>query len=341
MPHITLLALENGLASSLSLPMEMLTAADNLVRTRSHKNKTALITPLRHDVVGIDGNEQITASGLTLKLSGDARSIENTDLVIVPALWRNPLTTLRKHGELLSWLQQLAARDTRLCAVGTGSFLLAEAGLLDHKPATTHWFYFDQFARRYPQVQLQRRHLITEAGNIFCAGSVNSVADLTIHFIELYYGAQIARKVEAQFSPEIRRPFESHAYSAGGSDVHSDELIVQAQDLLRSRYNEALRIPAIAQELGTSARSLNRRFKAATGLSPSAYLQHQRLNTARDLLRTSNLSVTEVALAVGYNDSDYFCRLFRNAMKQTPSDYRASVRGKLFSVTRARNSATV
>jgi transcriptional regulator GlxA family with amidase domain len=198
--------------------MEMLTAADNLVRTylrqgHSPKTKVAHAVTLRCDVVG-PGNEKdiTTATGLTLKLSGNAQSISATDLLIIPALWRNPLTTLRRYVELLPWLRQLARNDTHICAVGTGSFLLAEAGLLTHKPATTHWFYFDQFAKRYPHVQLQRHHLITEAGNIFCAGSVNSVADLTIHFIELYYGAQIARKVEAQFSPEIRRPFESHVY---------------------------------------------------------------------------------------------------------------------------------
>ncbi len=335
MPHVTLLTLPNALASSLALPMEMLTAADNLVRTQSHRGKATHATPLRCALVGTEKHDEVaTASGLTLNLSGRALDITTTDLLIIPALWRNPLTTLRRHVELLPWLQRLAQRDTHLCAVGTGSFLLAEAGLLTHKPATTHWFYFDQFARRYPLVQLQRQHLITEAGNIFCAGSVNSVADLTIHFIELYYGAQIARKVEAQFSPEIRRPFESHVYTAGRTELHGDELIAQAQDILRSRYTETFKITALARELGISARSLNRRFKNATGLSPGIYLQQQRFNTARDLLRTSNLTITEVANAVGYTDSDYFCRRFRDTMKQTPSAYRASVRGKLFSVTR-------
>lgn len=336
MPHVTLLALPNALASSLALPMEMLTAADNLARVSARGgNAPRAITPLHCDLVGIeDAREIVTTTGLTLRLSGKATAIAATDLLIIPALWRNPLAALRQHIELLPWLQHLAAHDTHLCAVGTGSFLLAEAGLLTDKPATTHWFYFDQFARRYPRVQLQRRHLITEAGNIFCAGSINSVADLTIHFIEIYYGVQIARKVEAQFSPEIRRPFESHVYTAGSSDVHGDELIAQAQDILRTRYTETLNIAQIADELGVSARSLNRRFKNATGLSPGSYLQQQRLNTARDLLRTSNLSIAEVANAVGYGDSDYFCRRFRDAMKQTPSDYRAAVRGKLFSVTR-------
>lgn len=307
--------------------MEMLLAADNAARSMRHQTET-----LKYDLVGPGGTEISTASGLTLKLSGEPSGIEHTDLLIVPALWRNPLTTLRQHRDLLPWLQQLAQRQARLCAVGTGSFLLAEAGLLDHRPATTHWFYFDQFAQRYPRVQLQRRHLLTEANGIFCAGSINSVADLTIHFIELFYGRQLARKVEAQFSPEIRRPFEQHLYSAGNADVHGDELVAQAQDILRAHQSEAVRIPALAHSLGLSMRTLNRRFQQATGTSPTIYLQQQRINSARDLLRTSNLTVAEVALAVGYTDSGYFCRLFKESMKQTPREYRQAVRGKLFSV---------
>lgn len=327
MPHITLLGLPNALASSLSLPMEMLTAADNLARaTHGHPS------PLRHDMVGPGGGAVVTANGLTLQLSGEPAAIASTDLLIVPALWRNPLTTLRKQRDLLPWLRRLAAAETLICAVGTGSFLLAEAGLLENLPATTHWFYFDQFARRYPRVQLQRHHLITEAGRIFCAGSVNSVADLTIHFIELFYGLQLARRVEAQFSPEIRRPFESNVYSAGRGDVHSDELVVQAQERMSLRHADTLRIPALADELGISVRTFNRRFKQATGISPAAYLQQQRMEGARDLLRTTNLSIAEVASAAGFADSDYFCRRFRETMKQTPRAYRESVRGKLFSV---------
>jgi len=333
LPHITLLALPHALASSLSLPMEMLTAADQLARAQRPLHSPAdKQQGLQHDVVGPDGHEAVMANGLTLKLSGRPSDIERTDLLIVPALWRNPLTIVRQQQELLPWLRQLAMRDSLLCAVGTGSFLLAEAGLLDGLPATTHWFYFDQFARRYPQVNLRRRHLITEAGHLFCAGSVNSVADLTIHFIGKFYGPQIARKVEAQFSPEIRRPFEMHAYSLGHGDVHGDELVAQAQDYLRRRYPESLRMPALAEQLGISPRSLNRRFKEATGMSPSEYLQQQRLNSARDLLRTSNLSIAEVAAACGYGDADYFCRLFTATMNQTPRTYREAARGKLFTV---------
>lgn len=348
MPHITLLVVPDALASSLSLPMEMLTAAAQLARAaRTHspalRHDSSPLrydssplryddSPLRYDYVGLGGDTVETVNGLTLKLSGTIRDVDSTDLLIVPALWRNPVPTLRRNAAVLPWLNRLAQGNTVLCAVGTGSFFLAEAGMLDGRPATTHWFYLDQFARRYPRVLLQRHHLITEAGNIFCAGSVNSVADLTIHFIELFYGRDYARKVEAQFSPEIRQPFATHAYHAGRTDVHSDELVVQAQDYLRTHSAEPVAIAELARRLGVSPRTLGRRFGLATGRSPNQYLLEQRLHNARELLRTSNLSIAEVAMATGYGDSDYFSRLFRAAMNQSPRAYREAVRRKLFSL---------
>ncbi len=326
MPHVTLLALPETLASSLSLPMEMLSAADQLARARH----LTTATPLRHQLVGIAGEQTTMASGMRYGLDALWYEVGQTDLLIVPALWRNPLPHLRRHRALLPWLRDLAERQTLLCAVGTGSFLLAEAGLLDHRPATTHWFYFDQFERRYPAVQLKRQHLITGDANLYCAGSVNSVADLTIHFIERFYGVDLARHVEAQFSPEIRRPFAIHAFRA---DVHADELIQEAQAWLQRHHNDEIEIPDLARQLGISLRSLNRRFRQATGTTPVRYLQQQRLRSAQELLRTTNLGIAEVALASGFSDGDYFSRLFRSATKMTPRGYRQAVRGKLFALS--------
>jgi transcriptional regulator GlxA family with amidase domain len=323
MTHITLLALPGAIASSLTLPMEMLTAADQLARAANRH-----IPPLQLTLAGPERGEVATASGLLVRCQRAWHEVEETDLLIVPSLWRNPVAHLRRYPQLLPWLQQLAHRQTLLCAVGTGSFFLAEAGLLEQRPATTHWFFFDQFARRYPSVQLKRHHLITGDGNLYCAGSVNSVADLTIHFIERFYGRQLAHQVEAQFSPEIRRPFESHAFS---TDLHSDELIIKAQDWLRARSTDPIRLDELAGHLGISLRTLNRRFQQATGTTPHAYLQQRRLDSARELLRTTDLGIREIAVTVGYGDSGYFARQFRSAMNQTPREYRHAVRGKLFS----------
>ena len=237
---------------------------------------------------------------------------------------------VKQQAAITPLLRELDHHDRLLCGIGTGSCFLAEAGLLDAKPATTHWFFIEQFAARYPAVQTKRRHLITRADNLYCTASINSVADLTGHFIEHFYGPDIARQVDAHFSPEIRRSYRDSGFVEGEPDTHHDEVIIDAQQWLQQRYGETVDFKHMARELGMSQRSLNRRFQQATGLTPGKYLQQLRLNHARDLLRNSNLSIANIAAEVGYPDLGYFSTLFRRHMAQSPSEYRKSVRGKLF-----------
>ena len=215
--------------------------------------------------------------------------------------------------------------------MGTGSYFPAAAGLLDGRAATTHWSFFGDFARRYPAVQLQRRHLITRSGNFYCAGSVNSVADLMVHFIRELFGAEAARQVEAQFSPEIRRPFEAHSFVEGEAGAHPDEAVWIAQDWMLAHLGEALRMPELAARCGISTRSLNRRFRAALGTTPLAFLQEARTAAARELLRASNLGVAEIAARCGFGSASHFSRSFTAHAGVSPQDYRRRVRGKLFS----------
>jgi transcriptional regulator GlxA family with amidase domain len=327
MQHISLLALPSCLATSISLPLEILNAANELARIR---NRTQ--APLTIDIVAKKLEPITTAGGLCIMATATPASIQQTDLLILPSLWRNPVATLRQHQWLLPWLSQIAEQGTTICAVGTSSFFLAEAGLLNYKPATTHWYYFDLFEKRYAKVALKRQHLITQADTIFCAGSVNSIADLMVYLVADHYGHKIARQVEAQFSPEIRRAFGEHAFSNRDNSPHNDEVIIEAQEYLQQNYGAPLSIPLLATQLRLSPRSFNRRFKKAAGITPSDYLQNHRLHIACELLRTSNLSISEIADQSGYQDNSYFCLRFKKKMGQTPLSYRHSVRGKLFKV---------
>lgn len=324
--HVVALLLEHSLPSSLALPLEMLSAAAAQARARSKRHPRLRVT-----CAGMGVGEVRADCGLQLSPACRFDHIREADLLLVPAFWRSPLPRLRRLQALSPWLRDLYPHSL-ICAVGTGSFLLAEAGLLDGLPATTHWYYCDLFQHRYPRVELKRNYLITQAEGLYCAGSVNSVADLTVHFIERFFDRPIARAVEAQFSPEIRQPFEQHLYAQGRDDVHGDELVIQAQELLRHQLQRGLAIGELAALLGVTERTLQRRFRRATGHSPRAYLDKQRLLTARELLRTSNLAISEVAGQVGYQDVSHFGRRFRRWMQQSPRAYRNAARGKLFSV---------
>ena len=153
-----------------------------------------------------------------------------------------------------------------------------------------------------------------------------------VYLVADCYGQKIAQQVEAQFSPEIRRAFGEHAFSQSDNSPHTDESVIEAQEYLQQNYQSPLAIADLADRLQLSPRSFNRRFKQATGITASTYLQNHRLHIARELLRTSNLSVSEIADQSGYQDDSYFCSRFKMKMGQTPLAYRQSVRGKLFKI---------
>lgn len=325
MYRIAALLYPDALATSVTLPLEIFQAAAQVARARNRRNpgvQTLVASPSTGPVE--------VFGGISLNADVVFADLPPLDMLIIPAIWRNPMPTVREARPWLDQLCAIASSDTKVCAVGTGATLLAEASLLDGRPATTHWNYLETFRRRYPQVKLKSRHLITQSDNIYCVGSVNSIADLVVHIVEEWYGNAIARAVENQFSPEIRRPYRAAAYQTEPHGTHHDELVLEAQQWMHEHIGEKLSLAALAARLGLSERSLNRRFHQATGLGPLAWLQQLRISQAKDLLRQSNLPISEVAWQVGITDASHFGRLFRSQVGMTPTRYREAVRGKLF-----------
>jgi len=324
------------LATSATLPMELLQAASSLARVaRKRANGVRL---RQQDVVirliSVDGAPVKTHTGVVLAADCAIADAPLADIVYLPALWRNPAPIVNRLPEIAPWLIEHYENGRVLAGVGTGCWFLAEAGLLDNKPATTHWYYFDEFQKRFPQVQLKRNHFITQAGNLYCTGSVNSLADLTVYFIQRYFNRHIASHVERHFFHEIRSSFENSRTfietNVGTNNAHPDEDIVQTQIWLQDNYAREIKLQDLAEEFGMSTRTFNRRFKKATGTTPLLYLQNIRMNNAKDLLKTTNLSLSEIIFRVGYQDTAHFSELFKKKHGTTPSLYRTTVRAKLF-----------
>jgi transcriptional regulator GlxA family with amidase domain len=322
---IAFILYEQILATSVALPAEMLRAAADLARARQHKAVATI------DFLATRTGSFSSRSGLPLHADSTIGD-QQYDLIFLPALWRNPQTVIQQHQTLLPWLHEQHAGGALIGAAGTGVCVLASSGLLDQRPATTHWFYLDQFAARYTTVDLKPQYLITRAGNLYCAASINALADLTVHFIRHFYGSSIASHVERHFSHEARKSYDNVTYREDDSERHHDEDIIQIQLWLHQHYAQTVQLSDVATQFGMSLRNFNRRFLAATGKTPLRYLQGLRIVEGRDLLSNSNLGIAEIAEKVGYQDSSYFSRLFRETFTVTPLDYRKSMRSKLFSV---------
>jgi transcriptional regulator GlxA family with amidase domain len=324
--QITFVLSEHMLTTGTTLPLEMLQTAQ-LAR---HQSAQASPVNLAMRTAVAPGTQLPTPTGMRWAPDATLAEAGNNDIIYLPALWRNPRPVLRRAGALIEWLKEQHHNGATICGVGTGCCFLAEAGLLDDKVATTHWHYFDQFQKNYPNVQLKRQHFITQAGNLYCAASVNSLADLTVYFIQRLMGKTVASHVERHFSHEIRRSYESSAFYEDTSHPHPDETIIQIQLWIRDNYSRPITVADLARRFGMSTRTLNRRFKNATDTTPLAYLREIRIKIARELLKTSNLSIVEVAEKSGYQDSAYFAELFKQQLGTTPSAYREMVRAKLF-----------
>ncbi len=323
--RINALLLPRSLGTSLTLPLEMLEAARAIARSLG----STVTTQIR--LVSLDGQPVRLNGGLRIAADCALEQAPYADLVLIPGLWRSPRPLLNRHPELLAWLVEQHRRGALLVAAGAGVYLPAAAGLLDQQPATTHWYWFDHFAHTFPAIKLKRHHLITLGNRVYCAGSVNSVADLCVHLLEQAFDAQIAKRIAQQFSHEVRRDYRSVAYTEIGAR-HQDELIIELQQYLHEHLAEPLRVERLAAMAGISVRTLHRRFKQATDLSPGAYLQQRRLQLAQELLRDTNLEISAIAEQIGYTEAAHFSRQFKQETQLSPSAFRRTLRGKLFSL---------
>lgn len=325
MQAISIVLLPNMLASSITLPLEMFNAAFALAKSQKLIKQLPTIQFLSETLEPIS-----TSASISISPNQSFNHAVKSDLILVPALWRNPLKTMQHSHAAKVFLQHQVAHSRFVCAVGTGSTLLAEAGLLHNRPATTHWYYFDAMEKAFPEVIWQRQYLITQSDNIFCAGSVNSIADLCVLFIEQLFNRELAQRVERQFSPEVRQSYQNHLFNAHFNNRHSDELIAQVQHSIGEQAQEKIAFATLAQKFGISLRQLQRRFKKATGLSPLQYQHLLRIETSKGLLINSNESIHGIAELAGFSSPSEFARLFKRHMLQTPLEYRQTVRSKLF-----------
>lgn len=326
MKRIAIVVVPRALGSAITIPLEMLSAANDVAKACKREELCCEL-----ELVADKDSECLLAGGMNIHCQKLITELDAYDLIFVPGVWRKPKLAVTQHPELVKWIREQYEKGSILCAAANGAYFLAESGLLDNRLATTHWRYFDDFEKRYPAVNLQRKRFTTNADNIYCTGSVNAIRDISLHFIETLFDAAITTEVARHFTHELRRSLESRALDNNPHSSHHDELIIAAQEWLQQHYNKPVHISDMAIQFGLSVRSLNRRFKSATNTTPVQFLQALRLEQAKELLKRSNLVIAEIADTVGYQDSSYFTELFKKSNSMTPNEYRQLVRNKLFS----------
>ncbi len=285
------------------------------------KDWVKLVSIDGHGVTSFSGNHISTDLTLEEVLFED-NSQPKPDAILLGAFWGQSDTILEQNHALSAWLQSAHDHGIPIAAVSNAPYFLAQAGLLDGKTATVYPPTQDAFNQRFPKVRLRPESAITDAGKIYCANGIASGCDLIVSIIEQIYGPSIARRISEEFLLGFNRSYTVANMSFDGQKYHQDSQILTAQQYLERHYQQALSIQNIAQDIGMSPRNFSRRFKQATGDSPSDYLQRVRIEVAKELLTNSNLSIAQITEKSGFSDASYFSRTFQRYVQLKPNQYR-------------------
>jgi transcriptional regulator GlxA family with amidase domain len=242
------------------------------------------------------------------------------DIFVAP---REPLAG--RFEQEIEWLKHCYREGAIVAAACSGTLLLAEAGLLNNMDATTHWGYCDVLQERYPSIRVHPRRALVASGDeqrLVMAGGGTSWQDLTLFLIArlagLKHAQQLARIYLIDWHQSGQQPY---AMLARSRQVE-DPVIGQCQQWIAEHYTAPSPVAAMAQLSGLQERSFKRRFQKATGLTPLQYVQTLRLEEAKHLLESGDQPVEAIAGEVGYEDTSFFCRLFRREVGLTATQYR-------------------
>lgn len=261
-----------------------------------------------------------TMSGFNIEVEHDLSALAQADTVIVPA-WRDP--DERPPEALLQALRTAHARGARIVGLCLGAFVLAEAGLLDGRTASTHWVWGDDFAKKYPRVKLDRKVLYADDGDILTSAGTAAAIDCCLHLLRRDHGAEVANRIARRMVVAPHRHGGQAQYieqplpKASGSDQLAVTL-----DWAIANLEQPLSLDVLADRAAMSRRNFTRRFKMKTGATVSQWLLNHRLAAAQRLLETSDQAIDRIAEATGFGSTVSLRQHFAAAFSVSPAAYR-------------------
>ncbi len=229
-----------------------------------------------------------------------------------------------RDDDVIDWLRATAPRARRVASVCTGSFLLARAGLLDGRRATTHWAWCDELARRFPQVTVERDPIFVADGNVRTSAGVTAGMDLALALVEEDLGPAAALAVARQLVLFVRRPGGQAQFSTGlTAQATGHAPLRELQAWMTDHLDDDLSVAALAVRAQMSPRSFARAFRRETGTTPAAHVEALRVERARLLLESTATPVSEVARSCGFGTVETMRRAFARRVGVPPATYRS------------------
>lgn len=242
------------------------------------------------------------------------------DLVLVPGVSLNKLNQPLLDENTRQWLTQACHNGNQIASICTGALALGEAGLLNGRRCTTHWYVVKTLQQRYPQARVLDSVLYVNDSRIVTSAGVASGIDMALSIVEQQYGPRLAAEVARSLVLYLRRngsQTQQSVYLEYRNHLHSG--VHRVQNWLAEHAVESISLTELAQIASMSPRNFSRAFKEATGLTPVQYQQRLRLEVAANLLENSELSIEDIASHSGFDDARHFRRLWQRYFGTTPS----------------------
>jgi transcriptional regulator GlxA family with amidase domain len=314
---IGILAYDGCTASMIAGVLDILSFANSQYKT---KNKNDLFDI---DIITETGEAANGFSKFPIQAQKSIKTKFQYDLIYVPGFVGDVEDLLLRQKNLINWLTRQYKKDIILAAACNGNFLLAEAGVLNGKRATTHWSLIDIFQKRYKEISLEPEKIIIDNGSVISAAGVTAYFNLALFLVEKYGTKELALTSAKVFLVDSGRKIQTPYQMYQISKSHGDEEIVSVQDWLEVNFNKTITLENMMSVCNLGKKTLLRRFKKVTGETPLIYLQKLRIENAKRLLESKTVSFNEITWKVGYNDVSSFHRVFKSQTGLTPIEYRS------------------
>jgi transcriptional regulator GlxA family with amidase domain len=288
-------------------------------------DRSYLVDPwYEHRVAAAVPGDHVSPEGVRIETPYGLAEVAGADTVVIPAR----LFAGDPPAEVVEALRGAHARGARMLSMCTGAFVLAAAGLLDGRPATTHWMWADELAERYPALRSDPKVLYVDGGDgVFTSAGTAAGIDLMLHIVRLDHGAEVANAVARRMVvPPHRDGGQAQFVDLPVPEAGDDEPLAGVLGWMLEHVAEDLSVEQVARRARTSPRTFARRFRAVTGTTPHQWLLRQRVLLAQQLLETTDEPVEWVAQRAGFGSAAALRQQFSRAVSASPAAYRRTFR---------------
>lgn len=323
MPNVTIFAFDDVMATGVTGPIEML----NIANIQADIAGLPAERRFSWTVVSLDGKPVRSSAGFMLPVDAGYGPACDADIIMLPGFNHRTGRDVVSHvaaipDEHIQWLRQRHAEGKRLCGICSGTFILAEAELLDGRRATTSWWLTKAFRRRYPMVDLQPREVVTDDDGVLCGASAASWSHVCLQLIRGEMGDRVANACAGIMLVDPGAATQAMHLSAEHLTAKRDEAIERAIGYMREHLERDLPVTELAARAAMSERTFLRRFREVAGMPPGHYLQRMRIDRAKQMLEHTDAPLERIVEAVGYRDVSSFRRLFTKEVGVPPRRYR-------------------